>query len=80
LVSDFIETPAFVFLDFGYGTSCYKARFHKEDAKVDVLRNEGKIDDIIISGNLTGRRRDGRQPSFTNDLTGSGAAVFMLFQ
>jgi hypothetical protein len=72
LVSDFIETPGFVFLDFGFGRGRYKARFDKEDGKVEVLRNEVKIDDIIISGNLYGRRRDGRQPSFTNDLTGSG--------
>ncbi len=71
-VSDFIETPAFVFLDFGYGKGRYKARFSKEDGKVEVLRNEVKIDDIFISGNLYVRRRDGRQPSFTNDLTGSG--------
>jgi hypothetical protein len=71
-VSDFIETSGFVFLDFGYERGRYKARYRKEDSKVDVLRNEVKIEDIIISGNLYGRRRDGRQPSFTNDLTGSG--------
>ena len=72
LVSDFIETPEYVFLDFGYGTGRYKARFRKENGKVDVLRNEVNIEDIFISGNLYVRRRDGRQPSFTNDLTGSG--------
>lgn len=75
LVYDFQETAKYLFLDFGYKKYMYKARFNKNNGSVQMLRNDTPIKDIILSGRLYSRRREGKFPSFNNDLCGGSAFI-----
>jgi hypothetical protein len=72
VINNFIETPGYLFIDFGCKEDNYKARFDKSTGKVDMLKEKGKIVEIIVKGRLYGRRREGKVPCFTNDINGMG--------
>lgn len=73
LVTDFVETPRYLFLDFGYKKQKYMARFRKSDGYTDVLVKDASINEKYVSGHLYTRRREGPSPYITNDLIGTGA-------
>lgn len=73
LITGFVETPRYLFLDFGYKKQKYMARFRKSDGYTDMLVNDASINEKYVSGHLYTRRREGPSPFITNDLIGSGA-------
>lgn len=72
VINNFMETPEYVFIDFGYKEDNYKARFNKSTEKVDMLKGKGEIVEKIVGGRLYSRRREGKLPFFTNDINGTG--------
>ncbi len=73
LITGFVETPRYLFLDFGYKKQKFMARFRKSDGHTDMLVNDVSINEKYVSGHLYTRRREGPSPSITNDLIGTGA-------
>lgn len=72
VITNFIETPGYVFIDFGYKEDIYKAQFDKNTGKVDMLKEKAKIVEKIVNERLYSRRREGTAPCFTNDINGMG--------
>lgn len=69
---DFEETANYLFIDFAWKKNFYKARFQKSTGQVDMLKKPCEIQEKFLSGRLYTRRRDGKKPSFTDDMLGTG--------